>query len=268
MREFGLGGPAFELGDGRADRCPPWLVLYLLGYGADTLEDLWIIGSLHYADDDDEDYCRHFVLSKLEKLFIEYEDPDEVANFIPFIRTPALQQLELSDTLTSLLPEDEQPTSDDMLTAMMHHLPLDQLQRLVLRGVIFQDEIALPEPDDFLFKGRVSPEDVPVTMRFLASLTSLKLLSLCVLEDERVLPLLNYPRAPIFDKHGQALPDIILESRHLPLLPALACLHLTAVNSEKAAHVHQFMDDRAEFTICERMLDIIVEGNGKVDASL
>lgn len=249
------------------DRCPPWLIPAMLEYSVDTLENLWIIGSLNREDEDD-DINRHVVLPKLRKLHIEFEGPDEVAHFIPFIRTPALEHLELSDTLTSQLPEDEQQSSDDMLTAMMLHLPLDQLQRLFLTGVVFNDEITVPEPDAFLVKGQVSPQDTPVTLRFLASLTSLRLLSLCLLEDDRFLSLLNYPRTPNFDENGEVLPAGAMQgsSRHLPLLPALECLRLTAVSPAKAAQVHEFMDDRAFFTVWERLLNVIVEGSDDTNA--
>lgn len=251
LREFGLSNMPL-------DSCPSWLIRDMLSYCADTLENLWIISSLDDDNEKDVDDDR-VVLSRLKNLFIEYEDPKEVAKLLPFIRAPVLEQLDLSDALTAYEDDIDVPSTDDMLKAMMNSLALNRIQRLMLVGVIFKDEIPMPEREAFLVKGKVSPKDVPMTLRFLASLTSLSMVSLGPLDGQHILPLFNYPRAPSFGTDGEALHDEA-PSRHFAYLPALECLHLTDGGSvETRAQVQQFVDDRASITVREKDFNVVID---------
>ena len=77
--------------------------------------------------------------------------------------------------------------TDGMVRAMMLHLPLHQLETLVIEHLTFKDDIPIPRCEHFLER---SPS-LPYTMRFLASLTSLK--HLHITEWGNFLQLLNYP---------------------------------------------------------------------------
>lgn len=266
LREFGFSNMPL-------DSCPPWLIQDMLSYCSDTLENLWIVTSLDDNDDDAYEDGKNdpVVLTKLKKMFIEYEDPKEVAKLLPFIRAPVLEQLDLSDAFTSYEDDIQVPSTDGMLEAMMNTLALNRIERLKLIGVVFKDEIPLPEREAFLVKGQVSPKDLPMTLRFLASLTSLSLVHLGVTDSERILPLLNYPRAPNFGTDGEALRNDAKQdpSRHLAYLPALECIHLPDAGSTKIdALVQQFVDDRAISIVHEKDLHIVIEQDAVLDSMI
>ena len=165
-------------------------------------------------------------------------------NFLPSIRTPALKRHDIVDVFT-LFQDGRDATvipTDHMFKAMMEHLLVQQLERLDIEHVVFEDEIVIPELDAMSIEGQVLPKDVPFARRFLESLTSLKHLEYWV-ADERFLSLLDYPVIPSFGRDGQVLHDCAVQvpSRHLTYLPTLYTLHLHG----HAAEMCPFVDMRA-----------------------
>lgn len=244
--------------------CPSYgLMRQLLSFSAPTLEQLEVHGFLSYIADPDSVEERTFhpvVLPAVKTLSLGYQAPDEVTTFLPSIRTPALQRLNVSDIYSPPFIGDEVflPT-DNMLRSMIQYLPLHNLDVLELDRVVFQDDLPPPEILHWLVEGNVPAEDVPFTMRFLAALTSLKHLDIWAADDS-LLYYLNYPAKPNYDKDGQALHDGVRKlrrhtERHLPYLPTLETLYLHG-EGEK---VFLFLVNRVHYTIREKPLHVTIE---------
>ena len=237
--------------------CPSYaLMRNLLSFSASTLETLDVSGLLFFSDRDDDTAIQPVVLPALKALSFAYQIPDEVTEFLPSIRTPALKRLHITDTYSSsFLAEDEGilPT-DDMLERMIQYLSLHQVEKLELNRVVFKDTIPIPEVKDCLMEGGVRVQDVPFTMRFLSALTSLKRLTVWASNDN-FLSYLNYPAKPSYSKGGQALHDgAKKKGRHHPYLPMLEKLFVHGEDE----NIYWFLAYRARWTVRQKPLHVVI----------
>ncbi|KAK0480907.1 hypothetical protein IW261DRAFT_1149556 [Armillaria novae-zelandiae] len=135
------------------------------------------------------------VLPRVQNLTLGYRISQEVQVLLRAFEFPAVNKLVIQ-------PSEAGTGTADVFINVMNYLPLDQLQVLELWAAYFGSVLPGLDPD-LVKKGCITEEALPVALRFIRRLTSLRLLSLHF-PCREFLKYMNYPVTR--PKDGTGLP--------------------------------------------------------------
>ncbi|KAK0197769.1 hypothetical protein F5146DRAFT_57278 [Armillaria mellea] len=213
----------------------------ILRFSKDTLDKVEILGTFtERGSEGSTSPDDRLTLPNVRMLRLGFYDARDVQKFLSCVAFPALKALVMinmhGDNAWGIMRDAYARFMSALFNAMIHLLPLGQITFLVLRYVEFREE-RLPVWAS-VEHSYVEKEDLPVPLKFMASLTSLRHLFL-ISPDNVTLTSMNYPIP--FTCHSETKDSI----SRLPLvLPNLSVLRITALSPEKYSHVLDWIVQR------------------------
>ncbi len=180
------------------------------------------------------------MLRNVRMLRLGFYDARDVQKLLSHVAFPALKALIIinmyGDNAWGIMRDAYARLMSELFDTMIHLLPLDQITFLILRYVEFREE-RFPAWAS-VEHGYVEEEDLPVPLKLMASLTSLRHLFL-ISPDNATLTSMNYPIP--FIRQSETEDSV----SRLPLvLPNLSVLRITALSPKKYSHVLDWIVQR------------------------
>lgn len=213
----------------------------ILQLSKDTLDKVEILGT--FAERGSEGSTSpdiRLTLRSVRMLRLGFYDARDVQKLLSHVAFPVLKALIIinmhGDNAWGIMRDAYARLMSELFDTMIHLLPLGQITFLVLRYVEFREE-RFPAWAS-VEHGYVEEEDLPVPLKLMASLTSLRHLFL-ISPDNATLTSMNYPIPFICQSETE---DSV---SRLPLvLPNLSVLRINALSPKKYSHVLDWIVQR------------------------